>query len=1390
MPDRAQINRYIINHGVKDQLLAMFDQTLKSNRFFSKTYDQADPWYVKSLIDLTYLIRHMVSDAVKEHMTLLSPLETKRVVDQEIVKLYWHFFSAQQTAYDNINERYKGIERLKTISFIINKANFCIKNPNNINANLKLVGFDDWGDSFLTLNSSTESLVLLQEELDHLLTFKASLSDALKETKAFRAEQKIIEDKGDLSKTFAQKLSKGLKVKSLLDELDEKIDALEKSIEDHRSVATNKISSELKDMSHTRLDKGEDDHLISDSDEEYEYGYDHYDVKDIDATKVDPRLKMLLDISAYGVYRSDSSNIEHQLLTLLEGAFGFKLIDLHVENFNELNPLLIDALETSNLSKIEMYLANVYPKKLSLQNYTNLHPELVKSMLWPSVIKKDSSQVSLFDEVLSFFNEGSKFKRSREASDFVLSKLIKRKEMTHFYHFYAQKMCSFTPELSGFPEQSYKSIRLEKVDKRFKACTADLVFKFASLAEVLKCDQLSKEEIEDLGVQVEKTIIFLNRTGQVNPYDNSIGQVNPYDFIAKWSLKRFHRLNNKTTDFVKDKKQLDMFLALYASDFECVDSQFMNFFQADEVSEAKHSKTRQKLDLIGGFDNLANKSQMMEIVNLFGMQNKHEPSSRLNYFLDQIYIDQKCEETSNELKIKNVKNIMEQCYKTSQSLTDNSKMFLSRYALLAYKFSHKSKYTSHQDALVTQFIKLNERIFNKPIYQFSDKLISNLSGFIKNNNINYKGWQALLRGSQISNDGGRYIDIFTLFEIQSQESETLAAAIGNTLNWIESSCHQKGGLAQLTYVEKNIKNYSDRYGLLIEEAKQIEQVSFKSPKPARIFPLSRAIVAENHSSDFKRSNELGQDVINLLGKLAKEMDLSLSLNLVKLLESKSYDAILDRGLLPSVKKMFHDHAKSSVSDAVKNMSESERLLKEVGYESDFSDESIEDLPSYHVFFNAMLPHFKEKHLLDLLSADETKKFSPKTLRDALVLKEKSLMKSIEKQQKIVNDAKSKNRVASDLENELRLIFLAFDAVSNERSVENINLAEAISISGVTPDVDRAMMIRLMPSLKEVDLINESSLSSVISILKLAEKIKSVGLNEKDEILSQLGKEGYDKGAVLQQRLFDQFSQMKKNYHGIDKYNGNVSEVDLRDEFFVFIDAVKVLRENSVEDQEIFVKTAKEGLFRLPLTDLLDAIDDDAVIHLVKTLGQSSREANEVRNSLGKEKLASLYNALYANTDGFVDVDLNSEEDITVSEKTLFFLSQHYPDIYDDLIKKYLYKNVRYMTHLLEIVYLDCLLEKADVNLNQAKQAHDPSRMSTETTLVAATQKKAMLDSVKNFCINGSSEMFFTTLSYLLPKNDNRKLLDQLIYQFAPSWGYELSIDRNKEIIDMSLSTQL
>ncbi|MDG2348396.1 MAG: hypothetical protein P8L77_02920, partial [Gammaproteobacteria bacterium] len=36
----------------------------------------------------------------------------------------------------------------------------------------------------------------------------------------------------------------------------------------------------------------------------------------------------------------------------------------------------------------------------------------------------------------------------------------------------------------------------------------------------------------------------------------------------------------------------------------------------------------------------------------------------------------------------------------------------------------------------------------------------------------------------------------------------------------------------------------------------------------------------------------------------------------------------------------------------------------------------------------------------------------------------------------------------------------------------------------------------------------------------------------------------------------------------------------------------------------------------------------------------------------------------------------------------------------------------------------------------------------------------------------------------------RKLLDQLIYQFAPSWGYELSIDRNKEIIDMSLSTQL
>lgn len=1368
MPNTTQINRYIVNHGVKDQLLAMFDQTLRSNQF-----DKADPWYVKSLFDLTYLIRDIVSGAVKEHMTLLSPLEIKKVVDQEIVKLYWHFFSAQKGNYDQLNLRYKGIERLKTLSYVINKANFCIKNPNNINANLKLAGFEEWGESFLNFNSNVASLASLQEQLDHLLTFKALLNDAIKDTKAFRAQNKSSDENNVQVNTFANKLSKGLKVKRLLDELDNKLDALEQAIKEESAVKSNQ-SEHIK---HAFVEISEDVDYTYDSDGDISYDEKNAYTVDIDVSTINPKLRNLLNLSLNN-YEGDGTEFERKLLSLLETSFGFRLIDLHASNFNELEPLLLETLETSDLAKVEMFLASVYPKRLPSVEYLNLHPELARTVFWPSPIEKKDTHVEIFDDVMSAFNTGIKFKRSKEVSDFNLSNLLNRKEMSHFYQFYAQKMCSFTPELSGFPEQRYKSIKLERVDQRFKACTADLVFKFASLAKVLKCNELSKEEIEDLGVQIEKTVIFLNR----------VGKVNPYDFIAKWSLKRYCKLNNRTIDFVKDKKHLDMFSAFYSSDFESEDNQLMSFFSTDELSDKTHAETKHKFELIGGFDGLDNKDHMMEVVNLFGNHNKQVSYSKLNKFLDEIYIEKTAEAIRASFNIRNVKSDMGQTYHSAQRLCEGSKKLLMRYALLRHKITNNAAHISSKDLALIDYIKLNEKIFDKSIYQFSDRFLSTLGSFIESKGVNYEGWQSWLKENKVFHLNHRDVDVFVLYEMQANKADALDVAVKDTLTLLDSSHTYRSGAAQLTYIEKNIKNHSESYGALVDEAKQITQSNYTSPKKARLLPLSRAQAIESDKPDFKLSNEIGRDIIALFEKLCKETQLSLSLNLVGLLKSEAYDTILDQELLSSVKKMFHEHTKSSVSDAVITLLESERLLKDAGYTSDFSDEAIEDLPSYHVFFSH-LPQLKQKQFLDLLSSEEQKSFSPKALRDALILKEKVLLKSIEDQQKIVDAAKLKNNIASDFANELRLIFLAFNAVNKEAPVESINLGEAVSISGVTPDVDRPMMIRLMSTMKKVDLIDESNLKSIISLLKLVEKVKSVGLSEKDAILSQLDKEDSKWMPGLKQRLLFDFSQLKKGYKGGYKFQDSGDETALQEEFFVFVDAIKTLRGNQIEDQETFISTARNAMLKVPVTDLLNEMDAEAIVGLVRSLGQNSLESNEIRSNLDKEKLAYVTDTLYSNTSGFIDVDLNGEDDLAISEKTLFFLNQHCPDIYDKFAKKHLYNNVYHLTRPLEKAYLDYLLEEADVAYEKAKEAYDPSKLNTVKALADTKQANVMLGSVKSFCINGHSEMFFMNLMFLLPGN-NRKLLDQLVSQFSPTWAHELSINRNKEIADMSLSTQL
>ena len=188
MPNTNQINDHILIHGYKDQLLAIFDQTLSSKYLF-----EDDPLLIKSVFNLSYLIREIATNAVIEvASSRLSPFEQKKAVEAEIMKLYWHFFSAQKKINPDLRARYRGIEKLKTIAHLINKASFCAQNPENITESLRQVGIEDWGTDLIDQTSAKNRLSQIQEKIGRYDQFKNQFDVALDRLHRFREQEKSI----------------------------------------------------------------------------------------------------------------------------------------------------------------------------------------------------------------------------------------------------------------------------------------------------------------------------------------------------------------------------------------------------------------------------------------------------------------------------------------------------------------------------------------------------------------------------------------------------------------------------------------------------------------------------------------------------------------------------------------------------------------------------------------------------------------------------------------------------------------------------------------------------------------------------------------------------------------------------------------------------------------------------------------------------------------------------------------------------------------------------------------------------------------------------------------------------------------------------------------------
>ena len=194
---------------------------------------------------------------------------------------------------------------------------------------------------------------------------------------------------------------------------------------------------------------------------------------------------------------------EHQLINKVERTLKFRLVDLQRSEFNLLEPILIDAIKLNHGQKYMLGWLQQTQKRFFEHKHASLSSELAQKVLWPSqlVVSKDLS--SSFVQQINFLLAGRTFDQSPATTYSSLKSLLNQSSMKYFNQLIRTKMCSYTPALTNMNPMH---IDLGQVNQDFQEKTRDMIFKFASYAELLDCQNLSQDEQESLKAAVERTV--------------------------------------------------------------------------------------------------------------------------------------------------------------------------------------------------------------------------------------------------------------------------------------------------------------------------------------------------------------------------------------------------------------------------------------------------------------------------------------------------------------------------------------------------------------------------------------------------------------------------------------------------------------------------------------------------------------------------------------------------------------------------------------------------------------------------------------------------------------------------------------------------------------------
>lgn len=342
--EQKALQNAILIQGLKDQLLTLLKQI-----FSGSDLNKGSAWHIKSVYDLTQLLRDVATRTVEiEKHPLATQKEIDDAIQLEMTRLYWDLFN-EPGIHHNIKQ---GVILLKTIADLVEEAASVMKSSVDSQTSvLDRTGYAQWGMPFKAVGQLEKDRQEQENQLAALTEAKQVFASALVHTNAFRRKQITI-DVPD-TKVLAKSLDYWRQV-SLLRENMLLLDAEIQKQADH-------IFPILRSKKPVDLDD------FVDEEDTYLYTEEDLDVDEVDAEKQasdqqDKKRFINQSLTQARTIPEKKAFLENAI-NQVEEILGESLEAMSPIDWDTLNESLYDALNSEhNMMPIAVWLSERYPK--------------------------------------------------------------------------------------------------------------------------------------------------------------------------------------------------------------------------------------------------------------------------------------------------------------------------------------------------------------------------------------------------------------------------------------------------------------------------------------------------------------------------------------------------------------------------------------------------------------------------------------------------------------------------------------------------------------------------------------------------------------------------------------------------------------------------------------------------------------------------------------------------------------------------------------------------------------------------------------------------------------------------------------------------------------------